>query len=110
MYLLDLAPSDYHLISSLKHDLDGRYFALEEDLHSTVTEFFAKQDAEWYSADIHKLILRYSKCLDELGEYVRGAFNNYVCGSDKTLKKNSKKFRKKNFIGRLNLFFDIFTK
>ncbi len=31
---------------------------MEEDLHSTVTEFFVKQDAEWYSAGIYKLISR----------------------------------------------------
>ncbi len=36
----------------------------------TVAEFFAKQDTEWYSAGIHKLILCYNKCLDEQGDYV----------------------------------------
>ncbi len=59
-----------NLISGLKHDLSGRYYAMEEDLQSTVIEFFAKQDAEWYSAGIHKLILRYNKCLDEQCDYV----------------------------------------
>ncbi len=54
-YLPDLASSDYHLILSLKRDLDGWYFAMEEDLQSTVTEFFAKQDAKWYTS-INELI------------------------------------------------------
>ncbi len=45
-HLAYLAPSDYHLIPSLKHDLCDRHFATEEDLQRTVPEFFAKQDAE----------------------------------------------------------------
>ncbi len=43
---------------------------MEEDLQSSITEFFAKQDAGWYSSGIHKLISRYNKCLDEPGKYV----------------------------------------
>ncbi len=39
-------------------------------LQSAVPEFFAKQDAEWYSAGIHNLTSRYNKCLDEQGDYV----------------------------------------
>ncbi len=66
-YLPDLAPSDYHLILV---DLDGRYFAMEEDLQSEVAEFFAKQSARRYSTGIHKLILRYNKCPYEQGDYV----------------------------------------
>ncbi len=31
-----------HLIPSLKRDLDGRHFAIEEDLQSMVVEHFAK--------------------------------------------------------------------
>ncbi len=45
-------PSDYHLIPGLKRDLGSRHFATEEDLHNAVAKFFAKQDAEWYSAGI----------------------------------------------------------
>ncbi len=69
-YFPDLTPSDYHLIPSLKHDLGGQHFAMEEDLWSVVTEIFTKQDAEWYSTGIHKLILHHSKCLDEQGDSV----------------------------------------
>ncbi len=43
---------------------------MEEDLQSVVAEFFTKQDAEWYSTGIHKLILRYNKCTDEQDDYV----------------------------------------
>ncbi len=28
---------------------------MEEDLRSVVAKFFAKQDIEWYNADIHKI-------------------------------------------------------
>ncbi len=58
-----------HLIFNLKHDLGGRCFAMEEDLQSTVPEFFTKPDAEWFSAGIHKLISRYNNCLDEQDDY-----------------------------------------
>ncbi len=43
---------------------------MEENLQSIVAEFFAKQDAEGYSAGIYKLILCYNKCFDEQGDYV----------------------------------------
>ncbi len=43
---------------------------MEEDLQSVVAEFFAKQDAKWYSTDIYKLISCYNKCLDEQGDYI----------------------------------------
>ncbi len=43
---------------------------MEEDLQSMVAEFFTKQDAEWYSTGIHKLISHYNKSLDEQGDYV----------------------------------------
>ncbi len=69
-YLPNLALSDYHLIPSLKCDSGGRHFATEDDLQSVVAKFLAKQDAEWYSAGIYKLILRYDKCLNEQGDYV----------------------------------------
>ncbi len=70
VYSPDMASSDYHLISGLKCDLGGRHIAMEEDLQNAVAEFFAKQDAECYSAGIRKLILRYNKCLDEQCHYV----------------------------------------
>ncbi len=59
-----------HLITGLKRDLGGRYFATKEDLQSRVTEFFPKQDTEWNSAGIHKLISRCNNGLDERGDYV----------------------------------------
>ncbi len=66
-YSQDLAPSGYHLILNLKCDSGGGHFAEEEDLQSVVTEFFAKQDAEWYCTGIHKLISLYNKYLYEQG-------------------------------------------
>ncbi len=50
-----------HFIPDLKRDPDSQHFAMEEDLQSAVSEFFVKQDSEWYSAGIHKLILRYNE-------------------------------------------------
>ncbi len=64
-YSPDLAPTDYTLILSVKHDLCGRHFTMEKDLSSMVTEFFTIQDAEQYSAGIRKLISRYNEYLYE---------------------------------------------
>ncbi len=69
-YSPDLAPSGCHLIPDLNRDLGGRHFPMEEDLQRVVVEFFAKQDIEWYSAGIHKLISCFSRSLDEQGDYV----------------------------------------
>ncbi len=59
-----------NLILSLKCDLGGRHFVTEEDLQSAVAEFFAKQDGEWYSVGILKLISQYNKCLVEQSDSV----------------------------------------
>ncbi len=59
-----------HLIPSLKCDLGGQHFVMEEDLQSAVTKFFAKQDTECYSTGIHKLVSRYNNCLHEQGDDV----------------------------------------
>ncbi len=64
-----LAPSDFHLIPGLKEDLSGKRFANEKDLQAAVSNFFVKMDREWYVAGIEKLIPRYNKCLDSLGNY-----------------------------------------
>ncbi len=69
VYSPDLALSDYRCISSLKCDLGGRHFAMEEDPQSAIVEF-AKQNAEWNSASIYKLISHYNKCFDEQGDHV----------------------------------------
>ncbi len=55
---------------NLKYDLAGWHFAVEEDLQSVIAEFFAKQDAAWYSANIRKLISCYSNCFSDYGDYV----------------------------------------
>ncbi len=46
VYSPDLVSSNYHLIPSLKCDLGGRHFIIEDDLQSAIAEFFAKQDPE----------------------------------------------------------------
>ncbi len=60
-----------HLFPGPERDLHSRHFVMEEDLQSTVTEFFVKQNAEWCSTAIHKLILCNNNCLHEQGDYVK---------------------------------------
>ncbi len=66
-YSPDLAPLRRSPYPQPKMWFRCRHFVMEED---PVTEFFAKQDDEWYIAGIHKLILCYNKCLDTHGDYV----------------------------------------
>ncbi len=54
----------------LNCDLGGRHLVMEKDLQSAVAEFFSKQDAQWKSDGIHKLILDYNNCLAGKVDYV----------------------------------------
>ncbi len=65
-----LAPCDYHLFLALKDHLGGKSFSLEAELDAEMLLFFSKMDPSFYSLGIEKLVSRYNKCLNLLGEYV----------------------------------------
>ncbi|XKL62031.1 hypothetical protein PGB90_001864 [Kerria lacca] len=69
-YSPDLAPSDFHLFTKLKTELGGTHFQNDEELKTTVHEFFKKCTPDFFSVGIEKLVTRYEKCLNLQGDYV----------------------------------------
>lgn len=69
-YSPDLAPSDFWLFPTLKKSLAGQRFTTDAQVKVAVNNFFQKQSPEFYATGIERLVPRYNKCLDLLGEYV----------------------------------------
>lgn len=69
-YSPDLAPSDYHLFGPLKDNLRGRHFGTTNELKEAVHDFLHNQPKSFYSSGIEKLINRWTKCIDNAGDYV----------------------------------------
>lgn len=69
-YSPDLAPSDFHLFTKLKDFLAGKKFDSDEELKEGVTTYLNTLAAAEYEAGIQKLVTRYDKCLNLLGDYV----------------------------------------
>ncbi len=66
----DLAPSDYHLFPTLKKFLGGAGFMNDDKLVKYVRTYFQKLPTTFYEEWILKLIKRYDKCLNRLGQCV----------------------------------------
>ncbi|GFX41140.1 mariner Mos1 transposase [Trichonephila clavipes] len=69
-YSPNLAPSDYHLFTTMKKWLGGKHFADDEELKNAVTHWFKSQAPTFYAEGIGKLVQRYDKCLNNGGDYV----------------------------------------
>ena len=68
-YSPDLAPCDYHLFSSMGHALDEQHFDSCEEVENWVSDWFALKDEQFYWRGIHKLPERWSKCVENNGQY-----------------------------------------
>jgi len=68
-YSPDLAPSDYHLFSSMGHALAERHFDSYEDIRKWLDEWFISKDEEFFWLGIHKLPERWEKCIINEGKY-----------------------------------------
>lgn len=68
-YSPDLAPSDYHLFSSMGHALAEQHFDSYEEVENWVSDWFALKDEQFYWRGIHKLPERWSKCVENNGQY-----------------------------------------
>lgn len=69
-YSPDLAPSDYHLFLHLKRHLSGNHYNDDDDVKTAVNSWLSEQAASFYEEGILKLVKRYDKCLNKLGNYV----------------------------------------
>jgi len=65
----NLAPSDYHLFSSMRHALIERHFDSYEDVRKWLDEWFASKDEEFFWRGIHKLPERWEKFIVSEGKY-----------------------------------------
>jgi histone-lysine N-methyltransferase SETMAR len=67
-YSPDLAPSDYHLLSSLKDAIRGKKFENDEEGISEVKKWLRQRPAEWYREGIQAITSRWRKVIDS-GDY-----------------------------------------
>lgn len=68
-YSPDLAPSDYHLFSSMGHALAEQHFDSYEDVGKWLDEWFSSKNKEFFWHGIHKLPERWEKCIASEGKY-----------------------------------------
>lgn len=68
-YSPDLAPSDYHLFSSMGHALKDQHFKTSEELENWVSDWFSSKEEQFFWRGIHKLPERWSKCVASDGNY-----------------------------------------
>lgn len=68
-YSPDLAPSDYHLFSSMGHALTEQHFTSYEDVRKWLNEWFASKEEIFFWRGIHKLPERWEKCVASDGKY-----------------------------------------
>ncbi|GFV02516.1 mariner Mos1 transposase [Trichonephila clavipes] len=68
-YSPDLAPSDYHLFSSLGHALADQRFTSYENVKSSLDDWLASKDRSFFWRGIHKLPERWGKCAASEGYY-----------------------------------------
>jgi hypothetical protein len=59
-----LAPSDYHLLGSLKKTLRRRLFRSDEEVKQAVHTWLCDQPKTFFSDGIKKLVERCKKCVD----------------------------------------------
>lgn len=68
-YSPDLAPSDYHLFSSMAHALAEQHFKSYEDVEKWLSEWFASKQEKFFWYGIHNLPERWGKCITSNGNY-----------------------------------------
>ncbi|UYV74262.1 hypothetical protein LAZ67_11002704 [Cordylochernes scorpioides] len=68
-YSPDLAPSDYHLFTSLGHALKNQEFSNSDILRKWLVDWFDSKGIEFFRQGIRKLPERWSKCIANQGNY-----------------------------------------
>ncbi len=67
---LDHTPSGYYLYQKLHKDIGGHCFHSSEAVQNFICDYFQKMDATFRHLGISKLVQRYNKCSDVLGDHV----------------------------------------
>lgn len=68
-YSPDLAPSDYHLFSSMSHALADQHFVNFGEVEKWVSDFFSSKPEQFYRQGIHALPERWEECILSNGNY-----------------------------------------
>lgn len=69
LYAPDLAPSDYHLFSSMGSALKSQRFQTYEDVRNWLDGWFASKTDNFFFDGIHALPERWAKCVASEGKY-----------------------------------------
>ena len=69
-YSPDLAPSDYHLFSSLQSHLNGKTFDSNEAVKNELIQFFASKNQTFYERRIMTLTKRWKKVFEQNAQYI----------------------------------------
>lgn len=69
-YSPDLAPSDFHLFGPMKKFLAGKRFETDVEVKSAVRRWLHSNQTDFYEQGILKLVTRWEKCVEKVGDYV----------------------------------------
>jgi hypothetical protein len=69
-YSLDLAPSDFHLFGPLKQHLGSCRIHNNEEVELAFGNWLRIQEPDFYRDGVFKLVPRWDKCINVLGDYV----------------------------------------
>lgn len=66
----DLAPSDFHLFTSLKSFMGEKRFLTDDEIQSAVKQWAKEAAGDFFDEGIRKFIPRLTKCIEKGGDYV----------------------------------------
>ena len=69
-YSPEIAPSNYHLFSSLQNHLDRKTFDSNEAIKNELIQFFAYKNQTFYESGIMELTKRWQKVIEQNGQYI----------------------------------------
>jgi hypothetical protein len=69
-YSTDLTPSDFHFFPHFRRDLKGIHFTLDDKVKQAVTSWIKQRTPEIFIDGMHKLVLRWEKCIERQCDYV----------------------------------------
>ncbi|XP_045459704.1 histone-lysine N-methyltransferase SETMAR-like [Melitaea cinxia] len=70
-YSPDLAPTDFDFFQNLYNFLAGKKINTQEAVQNAFEEFVASRPAEFFKKGINKLPLRWQKCIESMGNYLK---------------------------------------
>ena len=69
-YSPDIAPSDFHLFSSLQNSLNGKNLNSVEAVENYLANFFQEKLSSFYKHGIDKLVERWETIVEKDGNYI----------------------------------------